>query len=128
MGSTRSARSHNDAGGEVEGDNDGHHRSSWEKTERTLPSKVCPCSFENDEWRQCFPLRAPEFPLRTFQAVLMFFSLFLAMGLLIFFHIDPMFMAFSIFQPFAYLYLFGLQQVPFYASLRFFGPNLSKNR
>ncbi|GMH65493.1 hypothetical protein TL16_g04213 [Triparma laevis f. inornata] len=112
--------------------NDGHgdakqHRDSLEKTVRPVSHKMCPCAYVGDEWRHCFPLKAPEFPLRTFQGVLMFFSLFLGMGLLIFFHIDPMFMAFSIIQPFVYLYLFGLQQVPFYASLRFFGPTLSKN-
>ncbi len=100
---------------------------SLEKTERTLSQACLPCLTEPSEWRKCFPLRAPEFPLRTFQAVLMFFSLFLGLGLLVFFHIDPVFMAFSIFQPFMYLYMFGLQQVPLYATLRFFGPDLSKN-
>ncbi|GMH81418.1 hypothetical protein TrVE_jg13901 [Triparma verrucosa] len=121
-GSTRGDGPEHGHGGEG-----GQHRDSLEKTVRPVSHKMCPWVFVDDEWRHCFPLKAPEFPLRTFQGVLMFFSLFLGMGLLIFFHIDPMFMAFSIFQPFLYLYLFGLQQVPFYASLRFFGPTLSKN-
>ena len=57
----------------------------------------------------------------------MFFSLFLALCLLIFLHIDPYYITFAIFQPFAYIYFFGLQQLPFYATLRFFGPTLAKN-
>ena len=57
----------------------------------------------------------------------MFFSLFLALSLLIFLHIDPLYFEFAILQPFAYIYFFGLQQLPYYATLRFFGPSLAKN-
>ena len=72
-------------------------------------------------------MTAPEFPLRTFQAVLLFFSLFLSLCLLVFYHIDPTFAFFSVVQPFFYLYMFGLNQFPFYATLRFFGPSLAKS-
>jgi len=92
-----------------------HHRTSWQKTERAFKHKLCPCLFETDEWRNCFPMTAPEFPLRTFQAVLLFFSLFLSLCLLVFYHIDPTF--FTVVQSFFYLFMFGLNQLPFYATL-----------
>ena len=76
-----------------------------------MMNRCLPCFTEVDEWRQSFPLRAPEFPLRAFQAVLMFFSFFLSMSCLVFFHIDPIFMGFCIVQPLLYLRMFGLQQV-----------------
>ena len=102
------------------------HRPSIEKTVRKLRTSCMPCCLETNEWRMSFPLRAPEFPLRTFQGVVMFFSLFLAMSVLVFFHIDPMFCVFSIVQPVLYLRMFGLQQIPLYATLRYFGPGLAK--
>jgi len=71
-------------------------------------------------------MTAPEFPLRVFQAILLFFSLFLALCFLVFYHIDPTYSFFSAAQPFLYLYMFGLNQLPFYATLRFFGPKLAK--
>ena len=104
-----------------------HHDDELEKTERTIKETLCPHFAEVDAWRKCFPLVAPELPLRTFQAVLMFFSLFLALSLLIFLHIDPLYFEFAILQPFAYIYFFGLQQLPYYSTLRFFGPSLAKN-
>ena len=107
-------------------DNSSEHRKTWQKTEREPRSQYCPCIYEHDRWRECFPVSAPEFPLRTLQVILMFFALFVSLCFLVFFHINPTYACFSIVQPFLYLYMFAKNQLPLYATLRFFGPNLSK--